>query len=423
MELLLAFIIFTLMMLGLVYKQYTVLVCSYICFVVFYDWIFIQINLEGASLFSLLLQLSQEIIILLILAVSLFRALQQDRLVINREDKKFLEFIILPMVLSSTMSLINGDGIGNIIAGLRLYFIPLIIPYILYRNGFLSNIIISRVVYTLVVLSLICLIYGIFQVNDFSGDLSELWFYKNSQVSFVENTIDSASFNFIRDGDLRATGPFVSSIILTTLFAVVAIITLFNTPKVIGIPAFLILLYGINSTHTRVGFIVVGLSICIYLFDRFKYIKTTYWKLISIPIIVVFFTFISIALGFVTDLSSLGRVVQYVNIPSIFTPLGYGVGSQFSMIKFDSLYISALMGMGLFSILYVYYIFYLTYKLYEKRESVFAYSIMLLLICCIYLFAFQFTAGSASLKILYLMIFIAITQNNNNDKRLTNSSI
>lgn len=420
MFILLAFILFCLMLLGLYLKQYQVMILSYIVYVVLYDWIFLSISFEFSSPVILLFQLSPEIITALIFLLTLVRSQRQGRLIFNKHDLMITLCVIAPMFISCLVSLSLGDGISNVITGLRLYFMPIIIPYFMYRGKMLNKLSIKPIIYVLAILALFNVVYAMIQYYSFNGDLSELWCYQYGEGDGEQNAIDKSSFNFIRNDKLRAIGVFVSSITLTTFFATVMILSVINLKKILSIPIAIILLYGIYLTQTRVGFVAIFLMIGLICFKKI-FRKAKLGVMITIPIMAIVFTFGSIFIGNIDDLSALGRIIQYAKIPELFTLIGYGVGNEeHVLVRFDSLYISVLMAMGVFSIGYLYYFIYISRIIYGYADKL-SYSVSLFAISCLYLFAFQFMAGSATFKILFLLIYIIIAQHN--EKRTINSSL
>lgn len=406
MELFIAFVLFSLLLISLTLKQYTLFVVSYIYYVFLYDWLFISIKINNPSFLGVLLQMSQELIFILVLLLGIVRISSVGKFVLVKKDAFFILCIIIPALFSIIISLKNGDGISNVITGIRLYFLPIIIPYVLYRMNILSHVKIKCIVYNLSFMAVCCMVFGYIQVSNFHGSLSELWFYRGSDIDAIEKS----SFNFIRDGELRATSFFVSSIMMTSLLAAICAICAFCQKNVSRILTIFCCVYGIYLSRTRVGFFIISLIFGLYFLDFFLKKKGQHKLsiLISVPLLTIALTFLSIAMGYVTDLSAIGRSIQYLTFFENFQLLGVGIGSEHSLIKYDSFIISVILALGSFSVLYIWYFIDLVKLLYQLHGK-FAYSIFLLSLSFIYLFAFQFVAGSVTFRLFFILVFIAIS--------------
>lgn len=410
MALLIAFVLFCLLMISLTLKHYTLFVISYIYYVFLYDWLFISIKIYNPSFLGVLLQMSQEIVFVLVLLLGIVRISSVGKFVLAQKDVFFVLCIIIPALFSIIISLKNGDGVSNIITGVRLYFLPIIIPYVLYRMNILSHVKIRYIVHSLSFVAICCMLFGYIQVSNFHGSLSELWFYRGSDIDAIEK----ASFNFIRDGELRATSFFVSSIMMTSLLAVICVICAFCQKNISRVLTVFCCIYGVYLSRTRVGFLVIALIYGLYFLDSVlkKRGQRKLSILIIVPLFIIAFTFLSIAMGYVTDLSAIGRSVQYLTFFENFQFAGIGIGSEHSLIKYDSFIISIILALGSFSVLYIWYFIDLVKQLYQLQCK-FSYSIFLLSLSFIYLFAFQFMAGSVTFRLFFILVFIAISLKNN----------
>lgn len=392
-------------------KLNTVFTISYILYTCLYDWILINLSYSFPAGLLLVLKSIQEVMIVAIITVFMARIAKCGKIRINIVDNLILG-IILITVISIFISLVKGDGISTIIQGLRLYFIPILIPYTLYKYKCFDNLNIRTLVWFIVILSSFLVIHSFWQVFTFNGDLRSLWFY-DFYNSAEKNPIDTAAYNFIRDNRLRATSIFVSSITLSVAFYVFFII--FVTTKIRLWKLWTILsVIGIELSQTRVGYFLIIISLGIYFQKKIMPRNKHYYL---IPICAVITTFISLIFQITGDESALGRLVQYASFPMNFTLSGNGIGNKYALIFYDSFYISLLMGYGIFALFYIYVYYKMITIVINQNISnnnisnkTFITGNCIIALSFLYLYAFQFVAGSFTMSLVWMLIFISLSK-------------
>lgn len=392
-------------------RNSTCFVVSLIVYQCLYDWIIINLSYFLPSSVVLVLKSLQEILLSLLCFLFLYRVVRYPKIKIGKIDLVLLLYSFV-FVIGIIVSFIKGQNISYIIQGIRLYISPIITPYLLYKYKLLSGLNIGLLNKCFVFLLCFLLIYSVVQVYSFDGNLSHLWFYRFYD-DLIVNPIETASFNFVREGALRATAVFVSSIHLTVTFFILALY--FFIMKVKFWPLWCMLaLYGIELTQTRVGYFLILVCLGIGVFRR-KFPNST--QCYFIPLLAICVTLLSLIFQLISDESALGRLVQYTVFMDNFNVVGNGVGDKFALVFYDSFYISILIAFGILGVIYVFcYLkilkivvckMMITNEKELKRLLVFTvflgYSVL-------YLFAFQYVAGAFPFVLIWLLIFISLSQ-------------
>jgi len=403
---------------SLFFRRNTTLLCFILTYVYFYDYIFIQLGyyITGYQLF--IIKSLQEYVMLLILFLIFTRMVILRRIIINKTDLLFFLCIIGPLLINLISSTLSGDSIDSMIRGIRLFYIPILLPYLLFRNGFLQNISFRWIEKCILFLGIITVVYAIYQVYTYNDNLNQLWFYKYYNLEDGTNLVKKSSYNYLRNAMLRATSIFTSSIILTTsliLPLIISIIKIFFTNSRFKIGYFFIFLFfcfGIYLTNTRIGFLMAIMALAILFLKN-----TKFTFLVMVPIISIGFTFVLLLVSITSDLSALSRLAQYGTFLQNFKFFGLGLGNENVLIKFDSFYISTILMSGLFVLLNYYYYYHLTKKIYNIHmltsysnvNKTLIISTLIYSMVLIYAFAFQYMAGSIAVKIFFFLAFLILS--------------
>lgn len=392
-------------------RNSTCFVISFILYQCFYDWIIIHLSYFLPSGIVLILKSLQEILLSLLCFLFIYRLALHPKIKLGKID--FILFIYLFIfIIGLLVSFSKGQSISSIIQGVRLYVSPIITPYLLYKYKLFDGLKIDLLNKCFVFLLCFLLMYSVIQVYSFDGNLSHLWFYRFYDDLLV-NPIDSASFNYVREGDLRATAVFVSSIHLTVTFFILTLY--FYIMKIKFWPLWCILsLYGIQLTQTRVGYFLIIVCIGIGIFRRVFPNRTQYY---FIPLLAIGVTLLSLIFQLISDESALGRLVQYVVFMNNFHIMGNGLGDKFALVFYDSFYISILIAFGILGVIYILcylkILNILACKLLTTNESESTKLLTFTLFLgysVLYLFAFQYVAGAFPFVFIWLLIFISLSQ-------------
>lgn len=405
---------------GFIFKKSTIFTLFFLSFICLYDWILIHLSYTLPSNIVLLLKSLQEILASLVCICICYNVYISNKLPINKIDKIALLFLFISIV-GIANSFTSGNDIKSIIQGLRLYITPVLIPFLFYKYGLFKQISLRYLNAYIKILICVLLCFSIIQVYSYNGDLSSLWFY-NFYNSEPNNPIDFASYNFVRDGNLRATAFFVSSIHLAIAFAFLCMYCF--TMKLRGYFFWCILaLIGIELTQTRMGYFLLIIVLGIICTSKISH-NNSY---LIIPFAAVIVTFISLMFEITNDESAIGRLKQYTTFYSDFSIKGRGIGDYFSLVYYDSFYLSILTAFGICALMYIYgYLRYMSilhkYVLNLPNGDDKKFLSYVVYICCtaLYLFAFHYVAGSFPFNFLFTLVFIGLSLCSNYNKRIKN---
>lgn len=409
---------------GLLYTAYNTQKSTFVGILIilccFYDFLFIDISYTLPAEITTILKPFQEFIILIGCVLILLNRNNKETIRISYKKLLMSLCVLIPLIVSIFSSIINGMEVNILITGFRCFFVPILCAYIVtYKEGINIKPRIFEII------SLLMVIYAIFQVYCFSGNLNELWVYESQYDSYGENLIDKAYYNYLKNGSLRAISFFVTPIDLSITSAACSlffICTYINLKKFNYLFFSIFSILGIFLSQTRIGFftLLIGIGIIIYL----KLNKVAKKKcLIGGPLILIVITLLYVVLIGDIDLSALGRLTQYIEFNQNFSILGRGLGDQSGVFSYDSFILCCLNLFGISGILYLsFYIllFSKVIKIYnqKKRDSLITFTIVLSS-SMLYVFGFHHIAGSFIYWLVILLLFNAIAFNN--DKRINNT--
>lgn len=409
---------------GLLYTAYNTQKSAFVGILIilccFYDFLFIDISYTLPAEITTILKPFQEFIILIGCVLILLNRNNKETIRISYKKLLMSLCVLIPLIVSIFSSIINGMEVNILITGFRCFFVPILCTYIVtYKEG------INIKPWIFEIISLLMVIYAIFQVYCFSGNLNELWVYESQYDSYGENLIDKAYYNYLKNGSLRAISFFVTPIDLSITSAACSlffICTYINLKKFNYLFFSIFSILGIFLSQTRIGFftLLIGIGIIIYL----KLNKVAKKKcLIGGPLILIVITLLYVVLIGDIDLSALGRLTQYIEFNQNFSILGRGLGDQSGVFSYDSFILCCLNLFGISGILYLsFYIllFSKVIKIYnqKKRDSLITFTIVLSS-SMLYVFGFHHIAGSFIYWLVILLLFNAIAFNN--DKRINNT--
>ncbi|WP_132051652.1 hypothetical protein [Pseudocnuella soli] len=335
-----------------------------------------------------------------------------------------ISFIALTLTGIIT-GIVQKNEISQVFLGWRMYLLPFLWAFLLYKTSFFKHTKAVTIVRYLVFVPVLIVLVALYYNEVYRQDLRILWFY-----NFIDeiNPIESHAFDFIRDDKLRATGIFVSPLIYATYLSISLIILFFyllfsrrSFLKSFGLFSILLLLvYGQYLSRTRIGFIIFAVALIGSALAYFKP-STRFSVFLSVPLILLLFTFLSLGLGFSEDPSALGRLLQYASVPEHFILFGVGFGSELTNVRFDSFYISVLLLFGVLAPLYFRLYFVLLKKMHrclpyfkscehDIHERIIFYAGFGYCLSFLYTFGFHFTAGSATIQMFYLLLFYSISK-------------
>lgn len=289
---------------------------------------------------------------------------------VNKKNKiiLFCLFVFLFCVISICYGVLNGVGLSNAILDMRTSVFPVLMAYMLVHANLLDVNDFSKLLRFCGYLVLCNSLIAIFQYFTYNGNPESSWRFEFLQVLNLRNDPNYEErmviYQIERDGNLRASGLFVSALsfsFLEAFYCVYYIFSLFNK-KLFLLDLFkvvmcvFVLLLGIYCSQVRTSLIIVVFSFLFLFFSQKNKRRFLLFKpksAISLSLLLCFLTFFFIvALGEGSiDASSFGRVNQYVSLYSNFRISGYGLGSYKGL--FDSFYIYGFMTFGVLFLFFV----------------------------------------------------------------------
>jgi hypothetical protein len=391
--------------------------------ITFYDFIFINISSFVSPAVLYVIKSWQEYLLLFLLLILFFF---RDRFAdLNKFDRGFLGCFLFLTLTSAAVGIANGTDFMSVFLGWRMYMMPVLWSFLLYKTSIFKQTPSRLIVYFLAMASIVVVLFGIYQNLTFYDNLRNLWFY-----DFIDklNPIEDHPFDFIRDDQLRVTSIFVSPLIYACFLSYTLLLLVFylvmrkrqTVKRIVAVLLLAFIVYGQILSRTRIGFIILVVGLCCSFLIYFKP-SSKLGLSIFIPFLFLITTMMSLIAGVTEDLSALGRLIQYASLASNFVLAGLGFGAELTNVYFDSLYISVFILFGAFALVYLwlYYVllkkvnsFSLYVKLIEENfyNSLLYYSSYGFFFSFIYTFGFHFSIGSATIQIFYLMLFYFISK-------------
>jgi hypothetical protein len=408
--------------LALAYKRYDMFAIIYLASIVFYDYIFINASYFLPSVILNVLKPYNEYLFLFLIFSFLLSTAQKITQKHRVVDRAMLFFTIPTLFVLLINDLLTEVNIGDTIMGIRMYLLPIFVPYLMYKISWFDKINYKSFLSWMFGITIFVICFGIFQRFTYDGNLQSLWFYGFFN-SFPENPVEAGFYNFIRDDVLRTTSVFVSPIIYSIAVAIPSIFAvgllmaksdMFKKWQLILLIAFS--LYGLFIAETRVGLLILIIATGIYFISVFIREKYALIFMPLLPLMAVLLTFLTLIYGYTEDMSALGRLIQYISFFDYFEVSGLGFNSEFVLSLFDTFYMSIALVYGIFVVFPFYFFFKVNRLLYKaagvfrNREKVFAKAVYVISLTFIYSFAFQFTAGTYPFKLLFLLLFLVLAK-------------
>jgi hypothetical protein len=400
-------------------RRFDLFICVYIYSLFTYDYIFINASYYFPSRLVALLKPYSEYLAIYFLYYLYF--VQKKRISLwDRFDAYLIWFIILPTVVVIVANDLAGHRmIGETMLGMRLYLMPLVLAYLLYKCGILKDCDQLKIVNTIFIFSIFSGVYGFFQKAYFRGTVKDLWFYpfftKNGY-----NPLDFWAANYIRDNRLRITGYYVSPITYSVAFClpILIVLTIFansyhklsNHIRYLLLSFLLFFLWYQWFSQTRIGLIVDVIGALVIVYAKLK--RPSFLRLILIPAAFIGFTFSTLLLKTTNDASALGRVDQYQAFLKYYTFFGLGFKHELVHTYFDTYFVSVGLLYGVFCIFPFLFIFKTLRAAYDvvvsNENNYFFEATFFLSLTFIYIFCFQFMAGSTPYRLYFLLLFVIL---------------
>jgi len=351
---------------------------------------------------------------------------------------RFWFLSILLTIYGIILGLFNGWPFFDIIVNARDLMLPIyyfliisLFPSIKYEY--------FRIIILIIIIGLI--IHGFFGLYDFmtfDGSLDKIWVY--NIFSNIDKGVIFAAPNFIRDGNLRAIGLFVSPLeysmtMLFGLYLITFYLILYSNLIIKIAFIFLLFLFFIFLFVSGVRVWIISYILGVVSVIFIAHIKSLKLRIniiyvISLGAVAITFINLNYDIAF-NDLSSLGRLDQYSLVPSLMlqNPLGFGFGEigAKGIYSADSSILSLLMAFGwIMIIIYLTIIKNIITKLikstdiiYHKNSNihirVLFFSLVAYSTSLIYTFFFHEIVFYNFLYLFFILIAILINSKNSDD--------
>jgi hypothetical protein len=376
-------------------------------YIFFYDYLNYNIpQLFGGQLF--LFKLANEIFTALLF-------LKGSQQLGNEIVRKILPYVIALVIMGFGVGIYSGFNIGIIYSDFRATLLPVFLIMAILYSGILQNIELEFIATVTSLLMFANGVYGYIEYIGYSGNYETYWNYKSLLQSYTKVNSDYNDYYLIyqieRNGEIRASGFFVSALTAAYSYGFVAVYYLndfFKTKdkshfknKFVAIIMVFSFVFFSYFTQVRTAFLMVFLSIFLLLAFRVSKTPKARRRLtVLLPILCIGCLYFYLASDFIyfKDDSSQGRLAQYLILIQDFSILGAGCGSYPHL--FDSFYIYTLLEYGIFALFFPIIILRMTNNNNRNIDD----STYIQLITFFILCSFQHIAGSLYYFLLLLMI-------------------
>lgn len=408
------------------FNKINILASSILIYLVIYDFLFF--NLEDIFNTKLyILKIFFELLALIMITVYFFYVTKFFRF------HKSLVILVGFIAFSIVYGMVINKDIVAVVKDFRLFILPILISFLFYYVKIFESINIRKLIIFYIFISIMLILYGFYEYIVFDGRLDSIWRYEFLLQAKKDINPDFSAhkivYQVLRDGSIRVASIFISALdwaFYLSTFGILIFIIIFKLRNIYFIPLFITILFSLYIAQVRTGFILLFLGIVIYFLinSRIKIMRRLSYY---VPVIAIIGTFLVMLTGSsLNDTSTLGRLVQYLQLINEFSVFGSGMGKY--AFDFDSLYIYLFLTYGVFSILFFYMQFWIINKLiivnnnlrelHSKRyEFVLVQFMIIYNLVSLYLFAFQHTLGAPTYFILYFLSFIVLSKANYKPKR------
>jgi len=400
-------------------NKQNILASSILLYLISYDFLFFNLE-EALGLKLYILKTYFELIGLSMITAYLFYVTKFFRF------HKSLVIVVGFISFSIVYGMALNKDIFAVVKDFRLFFLPILISLLLYYLNIFQLINIRRLIIFYIFMSIMLMLYGFYEYIVFDGTVSSIWRYefllqakRELDPDFLDHRV---LYQVLRDGSIRVASIFISALdysFYLATFGILTFIMILRLRNIYFIPLFIVILFSLYISQVRTGFILLFLGIVIYFLINSK-IKIIRLLSFFVPFIAIIGTFLVMLTGnSLNDTSTLGRLVQHLQLIDEFTVFGSGMGKY--AFSFDSLYIYVFLTYGVFSVLFFYIQYWIINKLiivnnnirkinFNRYEILLVQFMIIYNLVSLYLFAFQHTLGAPTFFILYFFSFIILSK-------------
>lgn len=408
-----------------------------ISLIFFNDFFSVQLDYLFDGAFLYLLKAWKEILVLILALTTIYKFARNIPLNSFKIFKK-IDFLIFLALLNfffvAYAIIITRNSVFEAINESRSYYINLYIILLFCYNYDPLEINYRSVIRIVFLLVFINFAFASYNYFTFDGEYQSLWRYQfkiereYAKLKEAMYGFKSISNDFVRGGNLRASGFLISTLEYGITLSFIFVISLISYLKIkvqnrgLLIVVMILCLVGIYTTQTRTAYGIVIMSFIIY-FASVWFKKS--FPLIVVPIFFIVLTFIAIAFKVpgVDEASSFGRVIQYLEFFKNFQLFGVGLGSSLRT-TFDSFYLSVFTVYGVLGIFYLIIVFYPFNKIvsyFKSKENfiksengevdvfdVLMISTMIFYSVSIFVLSIQYSVSSFQVFLLELLGFLMV---------------
>jgi hypothetical protein len=406
------------------------------------DIIFVPMGEVGNSAFSLLAKSwREEFIVAGFLSYLLWRGRGREGVALDAVTTIVLVAVSLVTVIGLAIGA-RSSGLFVAFTIARSYVLPLLLPISLYISGAFSRDRNNVAFWILLILGAVMSIYATYVVSTFTGRITDLWYYDFVAGEKVSNHTAQRliAYQFIRDGNLRATGFLISAVDYSIFSGIIAALALsgalyFTRPlkRIAALLLLMICIPAIELSQTRAGYGVIGLATLAGFSFRYLRIRWSYaYPILMIGLVAATLLAVQRSPGSF-DSSLAGRPGQLFDAIGSFRPLGWGFGTleNNGPTYKDSLFLSAL---GTFGVFFVGYVGPLVlvhksvagaYNRISRFDDAQGYVIgaFSAFSAMWYIFGFHYTLGNVGFYVLLLMSYAAVAQAGSAQRRSAESDL
>lgn len=280
----------------------------------YYDWMYLWAKDYTAYEINLISGYAKDVAIYLLDIAIIFS------LIVKFRTMKLMALILTLLIIVSTFGIAN-NGIKDYVVSFNSYIpLLLLLMSLLYRGCFVDKQKFLYVIFAFVIIP--NSIYSIYQYINYDT-INDFWFYKSyNAMGLVLN-----SWDYFRDGLVRPFG-FFSNTLSLTFFCFFILLGIFLYVKKGKNLCIVITIIPIILSGTRTVIIIGLLSIILLSIRKIKANYKVKFVIYVLTIVIAFVGTLYVIVSLSSDLSSLGRVIQWASVLADLNlnPLGHGIG-------------------------------------------------------------------------------------------------
>jgi len=253
----------------------------------------------------------------------------------NLKEVKLALITLFLICYGTSVGIINNYNLIDIIVNARDFMLPFVFYFLFANKCYDYKYNIKYINYLIIILFAVHGFVSVYSYLVFDGDIEKIWVAK--YFTNIEKGVGFSESNYVRNEKLRSLGLF-SSPLEYALSMLMPIFILFYyaicakkliNKIIIGILLSVYLLFAyVANVRTWLICFLLGIAVSFLVYRSLGRKKLCKKIFFGAPLSVIFATFAFLCSGMTGELSALGRIDQYIEIPRlIFENLaGFGFG-------------------------------------------------------------------------------------------------